>query len=87
MARLEGEVLKKDFHRRCRYYKPANPATALAHETVRAKIDWAGSVLVSLCPPGRELSLALTKLEEAMMWANAAIARNQGVEPSGEVVS
>lgn len=29
------------------------------------------------CPPSRELSLALTKLEEASMWANAAIARNE----------
>lgn len=29
------------------------------------------------CPPSRELSLAMTKLEEAVMWANAAIARNE----------
>ena len=28
-----------------------------------------------LCPPSREESLALTKLEEVVMWANAAIAR------------
>jgi hypothetical protein len=29
------------------------------------------------CPPSREKALALTKLEEAVMWANAAIARNE----------
>lgn len=29
------------------------------------------------CPPSRELSLAQTKLEEAIMFANAAIARNE----------
>ena len=29
------------------------------------------------CPPSRELSLALTNLEQAVMWANAAIARNE----------
>ena len=29
------------------------------------------------CPPSRELSLALTNLEQAIMWANAAIARNE----------
>jgi hypothetical protein len=30
-----------------------------------------------LVPDSREKSLALTKLEEAVMWANAAIARNE----------
>ena len=30
-----------------------------------------------LCPGSREKSLAITKLEEAVMWANAAIARNE----------
>ena len=30
-----------------------------------------------LCPESREKSLAITKLEEAVMWANAAIARNE----------
>lgn len=29
------------------------------------------------CPESRELSLAMTKLEEACMWANASIARNE----------
>ena len=31
------------------------------------------------CPESRELSLAMTKVEEAVMWANAAIARNEDV--------
>ncbi len=30
-----------------------------------------------LCPASREKSLAITKLEEAVMWANAAIARRE----------
>ncbi len=29
------------------------------------------------CPPSRELSLAMTKLEECVFWANASIARNE----------
>jgi hypothetical protein len=32
---------------------------------------------INLCPISRERSLALTKLEEAIMWANASIARNE----------
>jgi len=30
-----------------------------------------------LCPDSREKSLAITKLEETIMWANASIARNE----------
>lgn len=29
------------------------------------------------CPESRERSLALTNLEQAVMWANASIARNE----------
>ena len=32
------------------------------------------------CPPSRELSLALTKLDEVVFWANASIARNESPE-------
>ncbi len=34
------------------------------------------------CKDSREKSIAITKLEEAVMWANASIARN-GTEESG----
>ena len=30
-----------------------------------------------LCPDSREKSIAMTKLEEFSMWANASIARNE----------
>lgn len=32
-------------------------------------------LLTHLCPESRELSIALTKLDEVVFWANAAIAR------------
>lgn len=48
-----------------RYQRIREVARALAHE------------LVDLTPPSREQSLALTKLEEVVFWANAAIARNE----------
>lgn len=34
----------------------------------------------SMCPDGREKSLACTKLEECVMWANTAILRH-GAKP------
>ncbi len=33
--------------------------------------------MTQYAPPSRELSLALTNLEQAVMWCNAAIARNE----------
>ena len=43
----------------------------------------AGKILVEginmMCPDSREKSLAITKVEEAIMWANAAVARNTSV--------
>ena len=45
-----------------------------------AKLREQGKVLAylikDLVPDGREKSLAMTKTEEAIMWANAGIARN-----------
>jgi hypothetical protein len=35
-------------------------------------------IFMESCPDSRELSLAMTKLDEAVMWANAAISRNEG---------
>lgn len=35
------------------------------------------ALIVHNSPPSREQSLALTKLEEALFWANAGIARNE----------
>ena len=41
--------------------------------------DWfpeTAKAIMSFCPDSRERSLALTKLEECMFWANKAIERN-----------
>lgn len=42
----------------------------------------AGGVILR-CPPSRERSLALTHLEQALMWAVAGIAREEIEEVSG----
>lgn len=46
------------------------------HEEIRNKCKDLAYEIKRLCPDSREQSLALTKLEEVMMWSNAAIARN-----------
>jgi len=45
------------------------------YELLRELAKGLGKQFLALCPDSRERSLALTKLEEAVMWANAAIAR------------
>jgi hypothetical protein len=59
------------------YHAPSDPGIAQARQDVRAQCYVAARLLCDRVPYGRELSLALTKLEEVMMWANAGIARNQ----------
>jgi hypothetical protein len=48
------------------------------HEFIRGITGEVAQVFDEKLPAGREKALALTKLEEAMFWANAAVARNQG---------
>lgn len=51
------------------------------HENVRATLLEAADEIVELTgAPCREQSLAITALEEAMFWANAAIAREESTE-------
>ena len=70
------ERLKNDFS----YHSPKTIQTAQDHEAMRDRCLGLAILLVDHCPPGRELDNALTKMEEVMFWANAAIARHQGVE-------
>lgn len=46
------------------------------HASVRQVCRRAADHINEVCPEGREKSLAITKLEEAMMWGNAALARD-----------
>lgn len=59
------------------YHPPSDDSIKLRHETVRAICKDAAQAIIAWTVPSRELSLALTALEEAMFWANAAIARHQ----------
>lgn len=63
-----------DIENRTNYHAPDDDARA-RHQEVRDVIQAAMYDIVALTTPGREADLALTKLEQAMFWANASIAR------------
>lgn len=46
------------------------------YEALRAKAKELAALILETVPESRERSIALTKVEEASMWANAGIARN-----------
>jgi hypothetical protein len=58
------------------YHKPKEDQ-AVRYEDLRLEAKGLALRILGSCPPSRERSLALTKLEEAVMWANASIARNE----------
>ena len=58
-------------------YHPPKDTQPSRYNSIR---DMAGALATHIMvntPKSREQSLALTNLEEAVMWANAAIARNE----------
>lgn len=67
---------KKDLLNRFTYHPPVTGQAELYQEIRNTALEFA-TQLTEKCPPSRELSLALTHLEEAVFWANASIARNQ----------
>lgn len=56
------------------YHAPSEEAK-LHHQAVRDHCRHVANFYMALLPDGREKSFAITKLEESMFWANAAIAR------------
>lgn len=65
-----------DLKRRFTHHPPKGDQAVRYGEIRRAAYDLA-VVVDELAPDSREKSLAITHLEEAVMWANAAIARNE----------
>lgn len=57
------------------YHPPQSDDIEAAYRSTRNACHAAAVVFVTVCPESRELSLAIRKLEEAVMWANAGIAR------------
>lgn len=66
----------EEMGRRFTYHPPKDDQVE-RYSAIREAVLPLALGLCQSCPESRELSLALTKLEECVMWANAAIARNE----------
>ena len=53
------------------------------YETLRNKAKELAYLINSLCPESREKSLAITRVQASVMWANASIAINEEREIKG----
>lgn len=67
--------MSADLDNRFDYHRP-DEAKADTHQQVRNACKALAETLDELVPAGREKSLVITNLEQAMFWANAAIARS-----------
>ncbi|MEW6423190.1 MAG: hypothetical protein AB1523_00340 [Bacillota bacterium] len=65
----------QELEKRFTYHSP-KPGQPEKYTAIREKCKELAYLIDELCPESREKSLAITKLEEVTMWANAAIARN-----------
>ena len=65
-----------DIEKNFTYHAPKGDQ-ANRYQCIRDTAKGFAVLLDSACPDSREKSLAFTKLEEVVMWANASIARNE----------
>jgi hypothetical protein len=72
LAEVEQAMLDKVFT----YHAPEGDQPA-RYVALRDRAREYAELVIRLAPASRERSLAMTKLEEVVFWANAAIARNE----------
>jgi hypothetical protein len=65
-----------DLDRRFTHHPPKGDQVVRYHD-LRAGARNLADEINTTCPESREKSLAITHLEQAVMWANAAIARSE----------
>ena len=66
----------KELTNRFTYHPPINQAQLETYQEVRRRCLELARFIRTFSPESREQSIAITKLDEVMMWTNAAIARN-----------
>ena len=68
--------LRSDLETRFTYHTPTGNQPE-RYQDLRAAAKNLAYKIEHQCPESREQSLAITKLEECVMWANASIARRE----------
>jgi len=66
-----------DIENRFAFHAAPDEEKRNAHTAIRSHCWGLADYLNDKLPEGREKSLAITHLEEVMLWSNAALARNQ----------
>jgi len=61
------------------YHKPFGDQSG-RYELLRQKAKEFAETVENLCPDSREKSLAITNIQQSVMWANASIAINEAEE-------
>lgn len=67
---------QKDLENRFTYHAPKSDQ-ATRYQMLRQEGLALALSIENACPDGREKALAITNLEQAIFWANAAIARSE----------
>jgi hypothetical protein len=67
---------QSDIDNRFTYHNPESDGQVQKYKDIRQTAKQFAELLNELCPDSREKLLAITHLEEVVMWANASIARN-----------
>ncbi len=58
-------------------YHPPKPGQAERYERIRDGGRKFAELVVDLCPDSSEREIAIRRIEEAVMWSNAAISRRE----------
>lgn len=74
---MSKEKLHEQVNQALTNHPPVNPLMGPSLDAISLALRDVGHIIVEHCPESRELSLALTYLQQTRMFAVAAIALNQ----------